>query len=61
MSDPQVDRLVLQANRAKLADKYEKCFRKINRIIRASCIEDSFRPFTTLADIHDEIEKVYKS
>ena len=33
----QVDRLVIQANRAKLADKYERRLKKIARIAKRIC------------------------
>ena len=57
-----VDARVLQAERAKLADEYEKCFRKILRKWRSEpgrvWAPLEFVPFSEFAI--DEIEKVYK-
>ena len=57
-----VDARVLQAERAKLADKYEKCFRKILRKWRSELARvwerNEFQAFSEFAI--DEIEKVYK-
>ena len=53
-----VDARVLQAERAKLADKYEKCFRKIMRLFyraRQDGNDEDFR-----LNVRTEIEKVYK-
>ena len=57
-----VDARVRQAERAKLADKYEKCFRKILRKWRSELARvwerNEFQAFSEFAI--DEIEKVYK-
>ena len=49
-----VDARVLQAERAKLADKYEKCFRKIIKVYQVSPAGGLFEWAVK------EIEKVYK-
>ena len=57
-----VDARLLQAERAKLADKYEKCFRKILRQLRRidHLPAHADTVFSAVNEIEREIEKVYK-
>ena len=58
----EIDARVTQAERAKLADEYEKCFRKILRQLRRidHLPAHADTVFSAVNEIEREIEKVYK-
>jgi thioredoxin-like negative regulator of GroEL len=56
-----VDARVVQAERAKLADTYEKCFRKILGVLKRPKVWAEVTKRQTFAEfVEVEIEKVYK-
>lgn len=53
---PEVDRLVVQADRAKLADDYEKRLARIATLARQITSSPSFMGWDDIADLHEILE-----
>jgi hypothetical protein len=55
-----VDNQVIQAGRAKLADKYEKCYRRITKYVDRANRDPSIGAIDMLAQILDDLGRTFE-